>query len=196
MEGGVHGEAASGGDSGELVTASELFRKRHLAVFRFLRRLAGREELAEELTEYGARLQGGYQERPEPPFDDFYADHRVYLRALREVEVDEAVAHFRRKIDGGECGGIDVPFHRQAIAKHLSRALGKEVVPHFHVNPAILGGLIVRVGDTVLDGSVRRRLAVPRGSPRARRTSPWRARWRAPTRPTGRACPAPGWPAG
>src|SRR5439155_543229 len=58
--------------------------------------------LAEELTEYGARLQGGYQERPEPPFDDFYADHRVYLRALRGVEVDEAVAHFRRKIDGGE----------------------------------------------------------------------------------------------
>ena len=51
MEGGVHGEAASGGDSGELVTASELFRKRHLAVFRFLRRLAGREELAEELTQ-------------------------------------------------------------------------------------------------------------------------------------------------
>src|SRR3954463_924803 len=36
---------------------------------------------------------------------------------------------------------------RQTIAKHLSRALGKEVVPHFHVNAAILGGVIVRVGD-------------------------------------------------
>jgi F-type H+-transporting ATPase subunit delta len=44
------------------------------------------------------------------------------------------------------------------VTKHLSRSLGKEVVPHFHVNPAILGGVIVRVGDTVLDGSVRRRL--------------------------------------
>ncbi len=45
------------------------------------------------------------------------------------------------------------------VTSHLSRSLGKDVVPHFHVNPSILGGVIVRVGDTVLDGSVRRRLA-------------------------------------
>jgi F-type H+-transporting ATPase subunit delta len=51
---------------------------------------------------------------------------------------------------------------RKLIAEQLSRALGKEVVPHFHVNPAILGGVVVRVGDTVLDGSVRRRLATLR----------------------------------
>lgn len=51
---------------------------------------------------------------------------------------------------------------RVLIAAQLSRALGKEVVPHFHVNPGILGGMIARVGDTVLDGSVRRRLAVLR----------------------------------
>jgi len=47
---------------------------------------------------------------------------------------------------------------RALVTKHLSRTLGKDVVPHFHVNPSILGGVIVRVGDTVLDGSVRRRL--------------------------------------
>ena len=51
---------------------------------------------------------------------------------------------------------------RTIITNHLSRTLGKSVVPHFHVNPNILGGLIVRVGDTVLDGSVRRRLATLR----------------------------------
>jgi F-type H+-transporting ATPase subunit delta len=55
------------------------------------------------------------------------------------------------------------PAERTAVAQQLSRAIGKEVVPHFHVNPAILGGLVVRVGDTVLDGSVRRRLATLRG---------------------------------
>jgi F-type H+-transporting ATPase subunit delta len=51
---------------------------------------------------------------------------------------------------------------RDLVVKQLSRVLGKQVVPHFHVNPSILGGVIVRVGDTVLDGSVRRRLATLR----------------------------------
>ena len=51
---------------------------------------------------------------------------------------------------------------RDVLTKQLSRMLGKDVVPHFHVNSSILGGVIVRVGDTVLDGSVRRRLATLR----------------------------------
>ncbi len=49
---------------------------------------------------------------------------------------------------------------RDALAESLTKAIGKTVVPHLHVNPAILGGVIVRVGDTVMDGSVRRRLSV------------------------------------
>jgi len=48
---------------------------------------------------------------------------------------------------------------RAAIATHLSRMFGKEVVPHLTVDPSIMGGVMVHVGDTVLDGSVRKRLA-------------------------------------
>jgi hypothetical protein len=55
--------------------------------------------LAEELTEYGSRLRGVYEERPEPPFDNFYADHRVYLRALQGKDVDVAIAHFHGKLE-------------------------------------------------------------------------------------------------
>jgi F-type H+-transporting ATPase subunit delta len=44
------------------------------------------------------------------------------------------------------------------IADRLSRAFGKTVVPHLSVNPEILGGVVVRVGDQVMDGSVRRKL--------------------------------------
>ena len=45
-----------------------------------------------------------------------------------------------------------------AITKQLSRMFGKEVVPHLSVDPSIMGGVIVHVGDTVLDGSVKKRL--------------------------------------
>jgi F-type H+-transporting ATPase subunit delta len=55
------------------------------------------------------------------------------------------------------------PEQEQAIAAQLTRLLGKRVVPHVRVNPAILGGIVVRVGDSVMDGSVRRRLATLRG---------------------------------
>lgn len=48
---------------------------------------------------------------------------------------------------------------RDAIASQLSRVFGKDVVPHLTVDPAIMGGVIVHVGDTVLDGSVRKRLS-------------------------------------
>jgi F-type H+-transporting ATPase subunit delta len=47
---------------------------------------------------------------------------------------------------------------RKTIATQLSRAFAKTVVPHVSVNPAILGGVIVKVGDRVMDGSVRKRL--------------------------------------
>jgi F-type H+-transporting ATPase subunit delta len=57
---------------------------------------------------------------------------------------------------------------QKAIADSLSRSLNKIVVPHVAVNPAILGGIVVRFGDTVMDGSVRKRLASLRGKMMAR----------------------------
>jgi F-type H+-transporting ATPase subunit delta len=51
---------------------------------------------------------------------------------------------------------------RKVIVDQLSRAFQKEVVPHFMVNPALIGGAVIRSGDTVIDGSVRRKLAVLR----------------------------------
>jgi F-type H+-transporting ATPase subunit delta len=58
---------------------------------------------------------------------------------------------------------------RELIARQLSRAFAKTVVPHVHVNPALLGGVIVKVGDTVMDGSVRRRLSTLRSRVTGRR---------------------------
>lgn len=55
-----------------------------------------------------------------------------------------------------------------AIVESLSKSLRKTVVPHVTVNPAILGGIVVRFGDTVMDGSVRKRLASLRSRMMAR----------------------------
>lgn len=50
------------------------------------------------------------------------------------------------------------PEYERAIAAELSRTLGKRVIPHVRVEPGILGGIIVRYGDRIMDGSLRRRL--------------------------------------
>ena len=47
---------------------------------------------------------------------------------------------------------------QQQISTQLSKVLGKQAIPHVSINPEILGGIIVRYGDRVLDGSLRRRL--------------------------------------
>ncbi|NNF28614.1 MAG: ATP synthase F1 subunit delta [Gemmatimonadetes bacterium] len=44
------------------------------------------------------------------------------------------------------------------IAAGLSKALGKTVIPHLYVRPDILGGIVVRTGDSIFDGSIRRQI--------------------------------------
>lgn len=51
---------------------------------------------------------------------------------------------------------------RQKITAQLSAVMGREVLTQFTQDPGILGGVIVRVGDRVFDGSVRRKLTVLR----------------------------------
>jgi F-type H+-transporting ATPase subunit delta len=48
------------------------------------------------------------------------------------------------------------------VKQRLSEVLGMEVIPHFRTDKAILGGLVVRVGDRIMDGSVRRRMVTLR----------------------------------
>ena len=48
------------------------------------------------------------------------------------------------------------------IVERLSAAVGKSVVPHFRTDATLLGGVVVRVGDRVFDGSVRRKVRLLR----------------------------------
>jgi F-type H+-transporting ATPase subunit delta len=47
---------------------------------------------------------------------------------------------------------------RERLAKALSDATGKQVEVKVVVDPNVLGGVVARIGDTVIDGTVRRRL--------------------------------------
>jgi F-type H+-transporting ATPase subunit delta len=51
---------------------------------------------------------------------------------------------------------------REQITNRLAKALGKEVRALFRTDARILGGVVVRVGDRIFDGSVRRRMAALR----------------------------------
>ena len=51
---------------------------------------------------------------------------------------------------------------RKQISEALSKALGKEALVRFTADPAVLGGSVVRVGDRVHDGSLRRKLIMLR----------------------------------
>jgi hypothetical protein len=59
--------------------------------------------LALELCEYGAHLSPQFKMRGEPPFEDIYCDHAIYLRALLGEDqlgddLDAAIEHFKAKI--------------------------------------------------------------------------------------------------
>jgi F-type H+-transporting ATPase subunit delta len=97
-----------------------------------------------------------------------------FLQALvnnrRQMMIPQIAAEYRDLLDEVE-GRVHAQVtvakppteeDRATITRELSRTLGKQVVPHVSVDPAILGGVVVKVGDTVMDGSVRRRLAILR----------------------------------
>ncbi len=47
---------------------------------------------------------------------------------------------------------------QQRLAQALQRATGKNVTVKVIVDPAVMGGLVTRIGDEVIDGSVRSRI--------------------------------------
>jgi F-type H+-transporting ATPase subunit delta len=47
----------------------------------------------------------------------------------------------------------------ERLTAHLSEMLGREAVAHMRVKPDVLGGIMLKTGDTVYDGTLRRRLS-------------------------------------
>ena len=73
-----------------------------------------------------------------------------YKRLLRlEVEKRQATIETASEVD---------PAIRSEIVANLKSKYGDDLATDFHVDPQLLGGMRIRVGSDVWDGSVRNRL--------------------------------------
>lgn len=72
--------------------------------------------------------------------------------------VELAVAEERRAVAEVRSAIELTPEQTERLRQSLNRATGKDVEVKVVVDPSVLGGIVARVGDLVIDGSVRHRL--------------------------------------
>ena len=71
---------------------------------------------------------------------------------LNAKKLDKVVAEVRTAIDLTED-------QRNRLAEALKAAVGKDIDVKVIVDPTVLGGVVAQIGETVIDGSIRARLA-------------------------------------
>jgi len=75
--------------------------------------------------------------------------NRLVARAASERQQEVAEVRSAISLDDEQ---------RRRLTEALERATGKKIELKVIQDPSIIGGVVARVGDTVIDGSVRRRL--------------------------------------
>jgi len=88
------------------------------------------------LVELAPRIRDEFARK----YDDYH--HQIHANLTTAMPIDEVT--------------------RASVVADLQRLTGKKVLLNEQVDPSILGGAIARVGDTLIDGSVRRRLQLLR----------------------------------
>jgi F-type H+-transporting ATPase subunit delta len=97
---------------------------------------------------------------------------QVLIDRGRIAEIDEVVAAYGRRVDTAE-GRVVVtaitaipltPELRQQIQDKVRAQTGRDAEIEETVDPSIVGGLVLRVGDVVVDASLRTRLEEMRRS--------------------------------
>lgn len=139
-------------------------------LFRFGKLLEQNHELKQALSD-----QGIDKEQREKVLEELLADkvspHTLGLlsfivtqgraRQLPQIleHVSQLAADARQMVVAEVRSAIPLDEKQEAeLAASLSKATNKKVTVKVIVDPAILGGVIAKVGDTVIDGSIKRRL--------------------------------------
>jgi F-type H+-transporting ATPase subunit delta len=81
--------------------------------------------------------------------------HLESIQAAYDQQVQEALG--RIEVDVITALEIDAEA-RDRIGERIKQALGKEPVMHTYTDPSIIGGVRLRIGDEMIDGSVATRL--------------------------------------
>jgi F-type H+-transporting ATPase subunit delta len=91
----------------------------------------------------------------------------VVQRGLVEVmpniatELQQMVLDYKNQAIAQVTTAAPMDAQQQALVKQaLEQQTGKTILLQTKVNPAILGGVVARVGDQVIDGSIQQRLQV------------------------------------
>ncbi len=86
------------------------------------------------------------------------ARREFYLKAIVEEYLRQA-NETRNIAEVTVTSSMEIPLVQKVnLMNALSKATGKEIRVHYEIDPEILGGLIVRMGDRILDASVKRQL--------------------------------------
>jgi len=92
---------------------------------------------------------------------------RLLIEQDRIELIDQIVSEYERLLDAHY---LDVEYvevttaipldeeHKERIAHRLAEIRGRQIRLSSRTDPSIVGGMIIRIGDRVIDGSVRNRL--------------------------------------
>jgi F-type H+-transporting ATPase subunit delta len=139
-------------------------------LFRFARTFEGSDELRAALTDPALPserrvalvedLLGGKALQTSSALASFIvaAGRAAELPAIVDRFVELAAAEQRRAVAEVRTAIELTPEQTERLREALNRATGKDVEVKVVVDASVLGGIVARVGDLVIDGSVRHRL--------------------------------------
>ncbi|HEY8448680.1 MAG TPA: F0F1 ATP synthase subunit delta [Thermomicrobiales bacterium] len=109
---------------------------------------------AEKLRTVDRALESGQQEARN-------LAHLLVERGRMEIAPEIAQLYAQMVLEERGIAVADVvtaeplgPQEQQMVQQRLTQLIGKTVQPRFHVDPSIIGGIVARVGDQLIDGSV------------------------------------------
>jgi F-type H+-transporting ATPase subunit delta len=157
------------------------------ALFRVLRAEGELDRIEDELFRFGKLLESNHELKQalsdksidkaqrtkvlEELLEDKVTEHTVGLltfvveqgrgRQLPQIleELSELAAEARNSVVAEVRSAVPLDGNQQKdLAAALSKATGKNVEVKVLVDPSVIGGVVAKVGETVFDGTIKRRL--------------------------------------